>query len=157
MREVVERDFVRKQNAGETGGVQQLREAALGLSCFQWNAIEKKFVVRDAEQKATVAALGQRLLQFAPGRLELAFCALVIHSVQPRVLDQNVQAVKERPSGGATDSFGLTGVNDNSLLPGMGRSQLRLSGKVTECTITEVIEPNVRRAQDSPQGAAPYG
>ena len=59
---VLKRDFVRKQNAGEPGGGQQLREAALGLAGFERDAIEKKLVVGDAEQKTGVTALGQRLL-----------------------------------------------------------------------------------------------
>jgi hypothetical protein len=34
-------------------------------------------------------------LEFAPGRLELALGALVIDSIQPGVLDQNIEAVEE--------------------------------------------------------------
>ena len=66
---VLERDLGREQDAGEPGGGQQLRETALGLSGFERDAIEKKFVVRDAEQKTRVAAFGQRLLKFVPGGL----------------------------------------------------------------------------------------
>jgi len=64
----------------ESRGIQQLREASLRLSGFERNAIEKKLVVGDAEQKARVIAFGQRLLQFFPRRLELAFRALVGHT-----------------------------------------------------------------------------
>ena len=139
---VVERNLVRKQDAGEPRGGQQLCEAALGLSGFERDAIEKKFVVRDAKQKTSVAALGQRLLEFAPSSLELPLGAFVVRSVQPGVLDQNVEAVEKRPSRGAAAGIGLRGVSDSSLLPVYGALATRLSGKVTECTITEVIEPN---------------
>ena len=113
---VVERDLVGEQDAGEPSGGQQLCEGALRLSGFERDAIEKKFVVRDAEQKASVAALGHCLLQFGPGGLELAFGALVVHSIQPGVLDQNIEAVQEGPSGRAAAGVDLNGVNDNSLL-----------------------------------------
>ena len=111
---VVERDLVGKQDAGEPGGVQQLCEAALGLPGFERDAIEKKFVVGDAEQKTSVAAFRQRLLEFAPGGLKLALGALVVHSIQPGVLDQNVEAVEERPSGRAAAGVGFDGVNDTA-------------------------------------------
>ncbi len=113
---VVERDLVGKQDAGEPGGGQQLSEAALGLSGFERDAIEKKFVVGDAEQKTSVAGFGQRLLQFAPGRLELAHGALMVHSIKPGVLDQNIEAVEERTSGGAATGIGLGGGKDDTLL-----------------------------------------
>jgi hypothetical protein len=83
-------------------------------------------------------------LEFAPGGLELALGAFVVRSVQPGVLDQNIEAVEKRPSRGAAASIGLRGVSDSSLLPVYGALATRLSGKVTECTITEVIEPNER-------------
>jgi hypothetical protein len=38
------------------------------------------------------------------------------HSIQPGVLDQNIKAVEERPSGRTAAGIGLVGVNDNSLL-----------------------------------------
>jgi len=46
---VIDRDLVGKQDAGEPGGGQQLGEAALRLSCFERDAIEKKFVVGDPD------------------------------------------------------------------------------------------------------------
>jgi hypothetical protein len=78
--------------------------------------------------------------------LKLPLSAFVVRSVQPSVLDQNIEAVEERPSRGAAASIGLRGVSDSSLLPVYGALATRLSGKVTECTITEVIEPNERGA-----------
>ena len=112
-REVLERDLAGKQDAGKSGGIQQLCEAALRLSGFERNAIEKKFVVGDAEQKAGVAIFRQRLLQFLPGGFELAFGALVRHSIQPCVLDQDIEAMKEGPSGGAAAGIVLDGVSDS--------------------------------------------
>jgi len=113
---VFDGDLIREQDAREPGGVQQLREAALGLSGFERDAVEKKFVVGDAEQKTGVAALGQCLLEFAPGALKLAFGPFVRHSIQPRVLDQNIEAVEERASGRVAAGIGLDRVGDNSLL-----------------------------------------
>jgi hypothetical protein len=112
-RKVFERDLVREQDAGEPGGGQQLCEAALGLAGFERDAVEKKLVVGDAEQKTSITALGQRLLELVPGGLELAFRALVVRSIQPRVLDQNIEAVEERPGGRAAVSIDLSDVGDN--------------------------------------------
>src|SRR6202140_3735116 len=90
---VVEGDLVGKQEGGEPRGGQQLCEAALGLSGFERDAIEKKFVVGNAEQKTSVATFGQRLLEFAPSSLELPLGAFVVRSIKPRVLDQDIEAV----------------------------------------------------------------
>jgi hypothetical protein len=71
-------------------------------------------------------------LEFAPGGLELALGALVVHSIQTRVLDQNIEAVKERPSRRAAAGISWSGVSDNSLLAvDIECPALRLSGKVT--------------------------
>jgi hypothetical protein len=70
-------------------------------------------------------------LEFAPGGLELALGAFVVYSIQPGVLDQNIKAVKKRPSGRAAAGVGLSGVNDSSLLSVHGVLAIRLSGKVT--------------------------
>jgi len=129
--EVLERDLVRKQDAGKSRGGQQLCETALRLAGFERDPVEKKFVVGDAEQKTSVTAFGQRLLEFAPGGLELAFGAFMGHSVEPGVFDQNIKAVEERPSGRTATGIGLGGINDNSLLRVLESSQPRLSGNVT--------------------------
>ena len=110
---VVERNLVGEQDAGEPGCGQQLCEAALGLSGFERDAVEKKLVVGNAEQKTGVAAFGQRLLEFVPGGLELVHGALMFHSIQPAVLDQNIEAVEERASGRAATGIGLGNVGDN--------------------------------------------
>jgi hypothetical protein len=70
-------------------------------------------------------------LEFAPGGLELALGAFVVYSIQPRVLDQNIKAVQERPSGRAAAGVGLSGVNDGSLLSVHGALPITLCGKVT--------------------------
>ena len=105
-RKVIERNFIGEQNTGKSRSIQQLREAALGLPRLERNAVEKEFVVRDPEQKPSIAALGQCLLQFVPSRLELIFGTLVIHSIKPRVLDQNIEAMQERPGRCATAGIG---------------------------------------------------
>ena len=79
--------------AGQSGGVQELPEAALRLAGFQRNSIQQQLVIGNAQQKAAVPGCGQALLQFIPSDLELRFRALVIVAVHPRVLDQDVQAV----------------------------------------------------------------
>jgi hypothetical protein len=43
----------------------------------------------------------------------------VVYSIQTGVLDQNIEAVEERPSRRAAAGVGLSGVNDNSLLLGV--------------------------------------
>ena len=128
---VLERYFIGEQDTGKPGGGQQLCETALSLPGFERNAIEKKFIVRDAEQETSVAAFRQRLLKFFPGRVELALGALVGYSVQPRVLDQNIEAVQKRPSGRATAGIDMRVVSDNSLLSIYRASATRLSGKET--------------------------
>jgi hypothetical protein len=125
---VLERDFAGKHDAGKPGGIQQLCEAALRLSRFERYAIKKKFVVGDAEQKASVAVFGQRLLEFLPCTFELTFRALVSHAVQPGVLHQNIEAVQERPSGRAAADIGWDRVGDNSLLT-IRVFELRLSAR----------------------------
>jgi len=118
-----------------------LCEAALSLSRFERNAVEKKFVIGNAEQEPCISALWERLLKFGPSDLELALGTLVGYTIKPGVLHQNVEAVKKRPSGRATASIGVCYGSDNSLLSPMDSSDSRLSGKVTYCTITEVIGP----------------
>jgi hypothetical protein len=120
-----------------------LCKTALRLSCFQGNAIEKKFVVGYAEQKTCIPGFGQRLLEFVPRALELTFGAFVSRSIQPGVLNQNIEAVDERAGGRTAAGIGLDRVSDNSLLSD-SVIWSRLSGKVTECTITEVIGRNPR-------------
>jgi hypothetical protein len=129
-RKVFESHLVRKQNAGEAGSVQQLCETALGLAGFQRNAIEEELVFRDAEYKTGVSRLRQGLLQFMPGSFKLAVGALVIVSIQPAVLDENVETVEEGPRRRAAAGVNLSGVRDGSLLYD-GESVPSLSRKVT--------------------------
>jgi hypothetical protein len=56
------------------------------------------------------------LLQFAPGRLKLAFGTFVIGSVQSRVLYEDVKTVEESLRGRAAACVDLSGVRNNSLL-----------------------------------------
>jgi hypothetical protein len=55
-------------------------------------------------------------LEFGPGGLELALGAFVVDSIQPCVLDQNIEAVKKRPSGRAAAGISVSGGSDSSLL-----------------------------------------
>jgi len=70
-------------------------------------------------------------LQFLPRGIELAFGAFVIYTVKASVLDQNVEAVEERPRRRASAGIGLGGGIDNSLLSRREMFLTRLSGKVT--------------------------
>jgi hypothetical protein len=130
-RKVVDRNFVGKKNAGESRRRQQLGETALGLSGFERNAIEQKFIVGDAEKKTSVTAFGHCQLQFFPCGLKLPFGAFVVHSIEPGVLDQNIEAMEERARGSAAAGIGWSGVSDNSLLSIGGAFLITLSGKVT--------------------------
>ena len=51
-----------------------------------------------------------------PGGLKLALGALVVRPIQPRVLNEDIKTVEERPRGRAAASIGLSGVRDSSLL-----------------------------------------
>jgi hypothetical protein len=113
---IIERHFVREQDAGEARGIQQLCETALGLTGFERYAIEQKFIVGDAQHKTSVSGLGQGVLQLLPGDFKLTVSAFVVGSIQPRVLNEDVETVKERPRRRATSGIGLNGVRDNILL-----------------------------------------
>ena len=65
-----------------------------------------------------------------PGSFKLAVGALVIVSVQPAVLDENVETVEEGPRRRAAAGVNLSGVRDGSLLYD-GESVPSLSRKVT--------------------------
>jgi hypothetical protein len=110
-------------NAGETRSRKQLRKAALSLPSFERDSIEQKFVIRNSKQKATVAVLRQSLLQLAPGGLELAFGTLVVHSIQTRVFDEDVETMDERASGRRAAGISLDLAGNNCLLWGNGSEQ----------------------------------
>lgn len=114
MSEVIERDLAGEHDAGKPSRRQQLREGTLRLPGFEGYAIQQQLVVGHAEQKAGVAALGQSLLQLVPSRLELTFRALVIRTVQPGVLDQNIEAVQERPGGRVPAGISLSRGDDSA-------------------------------------------
>ena len=105
-------------------------ETALGLPRFKRDAIEKKLVVGDPEDKASVSAFGQSLLQLVPRGLELALRPFVICSIEPGVFDEDVETVEETPRARATVGIDFCSVRDNSLLR-IGTSALRVSRKVT--------------------------
>ena len=83
--------------AGQSGGGQQCRKAFFGLAGFQRNSIEQQFVVGNTKQETSIATAGQRRLQFIPRGLELRLGTFVFVAIHPRVLDEDVQAVNERP------------------------------------------------------------
>jgi hypothetical protein len=79
-------------NAGNSGGGQQLRETALARGCSERHAIEQNLIPRRTQQQSTAAALVQRGAQFLPGGIELIGCPHMPKLVQPRELEQNIQA-----------------------------------------------------------------
>ena len=107
MGKVVERDSGGEHDARQPRRRQQLRESALGLSRLQWNAVKQQFVIRYTQQEAGITGLGQSLLQFAPRHLELSFGALMGYPIKPRVLNEDVQAVKESASRCTSAGVGL--------------------------------------------------
>ena len=114
MGKVVKRDLAGEHDAGKPSRGQQLRKGALSLPGFERYAVKQQFVVGNAEQETGVAALRQSLLQFVPSRLELTFRALVARTIQPRVLDQNIEAVQERPGGRVPAGISLSRRDDSA-------------------------------------------
>jgi hypothetical protein len=88
------------------------------LAGFKRNTVEQQLVIRNTENKSRVASLGQRLLQLFPGSFKLAFRTLVVRPVEPRVLNKNIETVKESSRGRAAACVDLGGVRDSSLLEG---------------------------------------
>src|SRR5229473_3054568 len=89
----------RTMDAGDAGGDQQLREAALACRGTERYAVEQNLSPRRAEQNAAPAAFVQSAAQFLPGGLELRRGAHVPEFIQAREFQQNIQAAYERPRG----------------------------------------------------------
>src|SRR5207247_7493356 len=79
-------------NAGNSRGDQQLRETPLACGCSERHTIEQNLIPRRAQQQSTAATLVQCGAQFLPGGIELMRCPHMPKLVQPRKLEQNVQA-----------------------------------------------------------------
>src|SRR5260370_41949732 len=88
-------------DAGDTGGDQQLREAALACRGTERYVVEQNLSPRRAEQNATPAAFVQSAAQFLPGGLELRSSAHVPEFIQARECQLNIQAAYECPRGTA--------------------------------------------------------
>ena len=86
-------------NAGEACCGQQLRKAAFGRSRFDGRAVEQQLRAAGAEQQPGFIGNGNRFVEFGPGRLKLFGCARMIEAVEPRVLEQNVEAADKRARG----------------------------------------------------------
>ncbi len=98
---------------------------------------------------------GERVLQLFPCSLKLAVSALVVGSIQPRVLNEDIETVEERPRRRATSCIGLNGVLNGILLE--REHAISVCRKVTLCTITRgnwTTRSGLRRAyrhrQDMP-------
>ena len=93
------RDARRELNAGEACGGKQLGKAALGGSSFDGHAVEQKLRAGGAQQQAGFIGDGNRLVQFVPGGLELLGRARMVKAVEPRILEQNVEAADKGARG----------------------------------------------------------
>ncbi len=102
--------------AGQSGCIQQRREAPFRISRLQRYAIQQQLVVGNAQQKARVSGRRQTLLQLVPGNFELRLRALVPIAIHPRVLNEDVQTVHKRPRRCGTRSLRCIGHGDSQLL-----------------------------------------
>lgn len=92
-------DLIRKLDAGESGGGQELGKAAFRLPGFHGDAIEQQAMFGNAEQKSSVSAFRQPGLQLAPRSLELAFGTLMVKAIKADVLDQDIEAMDKGACG----------------------------------------------------------
>ena len=74
---------------------------------------KQQFVIGYTQQKSGVSARGQRGLQLVPRGFKLPFGTLVIKSIHPRVLDEDVEAVHKGLRRSRTCSLRCTGARDN--------------------------------------------
>jgi len=95
-RKITLRCIGRKMNAGDSGSRQQLREALLGCGRTQGHAVQNDLITRSSQQQPRISAVIQSKAQFLPGGLELRRGPHVSKFIQPRKLQQNVQAVNKR-------------------------------------------------------------
>ena len=103
-------------NAGDTRSNEQLCKATLRSRCAQWNAIEQNLVAGCTKEQARVAAFIKRKAQFLPRRFKLTHGAHMAEFVQPRKLEQDVQAAYER-AGGRRSSVATHGLRRTPKYP----------------------------------------
>jgi hypothetical protein len=87
----------RKVNARDSRRRQQLREASFSRRRAHRHAVQQNLVPRSAQQHPAPAAVLQCLPQLLPRRVELRRGLRVAKFVQPRILQQNVQAADKCP------------------------------------------------------------
>ena len=87
----------RKVNARDPRRSQQLRKASFSRRRAHRHAVEQNLVSRSAQQHAASGTVLQRLPQLLPRRIKLRGRLGVAKLVQPRKLQQNVQAANKRP------------------------------------------------------------
>jgi hypothetical protein len=97
--EVLPSDFRGELNAGEASRRKQLRKAAFGGRGINGHAIEQELRAGSAQQHAGFIRDGNGRVQFVPGGVELLGRARVVKTVEPRVLEQDVQATDESARG----------------------------------------------------------
>jgi hypothetical protein len=64
------------------------------MARFEGHAIKQQAGARDAKQESLLS-LGKGRQKLIPGGLELQFCPLVVETVEPDVLQQDIEAVDE--------------------------------------------------------------
>ena len=126
--------MVRKMNASQASGRQQLSKAAFGLSGLEWRAIKQKFIFGDTQQERPLAAPREALLELIPGDCELSFSSLVTEAVQADILHQYVQTVDERPGGSDPATF-VCVRRDDKVAPGNSRDLPRVMRTMRRCTL----------------------
>ncbi len=84
-------------NAGDSRGNQHLRETSFAGRRSQRHSIQQDLRSRRTQKHTAAAAVVQRVAQFFPRCFELCRRPHVPEFIQPRELQQNVQAADKRP------------------------------------------------------------
>jgi len=76
-----------------------LSETALGRSRLKRRAVQQQLRAGRTQQQSRLAVGGNGGAQFIPGDVKLLICADVVEAVEPRELQQNVEAANEGTGG----------------------------------------------------------
>jgi hypothetical protein len=87
----------REVNAGDAGTGKQVRETFFRCAAAQRHTVQQQLRPRSAEQQTRFAAIIQRRAQLFPRGFELPCGTHVSKFVEPRKLQQDVQAANKRP------------------------------------------------------------
>ena len=114
---IVNRHSLGKLNTGQTSRGKKLSKTAFRLSGLERDSIQQQSVLRHAQQKPGVAFFRQSVLQLVPRNFELPLRALMLKTVKPHVLHQDVEAMNKGASRRVpVFSLGCGGGRNTSLL-----------------------------------------